>query len=61
MFKLRKLYLETFAKALIVDKVQGVRNAGTEIVRSVQRGCEYRATRQFAQEVLLQRSYLVIR
>jgi hypothetical protein len=30
------------------DKVQGARNAGTEIVLSVQRGFEYRATKQFA-------------
>ncbi|MDP1658430.1 MAG: hypothetical protein Q8L73_03660 [Methylotenera sp.] len=40
--------METFAKVLIVDKVQGARNAETEIVRGVQRGCEYRATQQFA-------------
>jgi len=30
------------------DEVQGARNAETEIVRCVQRGCEYRATQQFA-------------
>jgi hypothetical protein len=30
------------------DKVQGARNADTEIVRGVQRGFEYRATQQFA-------------
>jgi len=30
------------------DEVQGARNAETEIVRVVQRGCEYRATPQFA-------------
>jgi hypothetical protein len=30
------------------DKVQGARNAETEIVRPVQRGYEYRATQQFA-------------
>lgn len=29
------------------DKVQGARNAGTEIVRVVQRSSEYRETRQF--------------
>ncbi len=30
------------------DEVRGARNAVTEIVRGVQRGCEYRATKQFA-------------
>ncbi len=29
------------------DKVQGARNAETEIVPGVQRGLEYRATQQF--------------
>ncbi|MDO9204758.1 hypothetical protein [Methylotenera sp.] len=36
--------LETFAKVFSVDKVQGARNTEAEIVRGVQRGCEYRAT-----------------
>ncbi|MFA7351407.1 MAG: hypothetical protein WC009_11645 [Methylotenera sp.] len=40
--------IKTFAKVLIVDEVQGARNAEAEIVRGVQRGCEYRATQQFA-------------
>jgi len=30
------------------DEVQGARNAETEIVCSIQRGYEYRATQQFA-------------
>ncbi|MFA7349823.1 MAG: hypothetical protein WC009_03615 [Methylotenera sp.] len=30
------------------DEVQGARCAETEIVRGVQRGCEHRATKQFA-------------
>ena len=30
------------------DEVQGARNAATEIVCGIQRGCEYRATQQFA-------------
>jgi hypothetical protein len=30
------------------DEVQGARNAETEIVWCIQRGCEYRATQQFA-------------
>jgi hypothetical protein len=30
------------------DKVQGARNATAEIVCVIQRGCEYRATQQFA-------------
>jgi len=30
------------------DEVQGARNAGAEIVCGIQRGCEYRATKQFA-------------
>ncbi|MDP3006551.1 hypothetical protein [Methylotenera sp.] len=31
-----------------MDEVQGARNAETETVRAVRRGCEYRATQQFA-------------
>ncbi|MDP3141273.1 MAG: hypothetical protein Q8M52_06320 [Methylotenera sp.] len=38
------IHKETFAKVFSVDKVQGARNTETEIVRGVQRGCEYRAT-----------------
>ncbi len=34
------------------DKVLGARNAETEIVRLVQRGCEYRATQQFARAAI---------
>jgi hypothetical protein len=30
------------------DEVQGARNAAAEIVCVIQRGCEYRATQQFA-------------
>jgi hypothetical protein len=45
---MQEILLETFAKVLIVDEVQGARNAETETVRAVRRGCEYRATQQLA-------------
>ncbi|MFZ3087644.1 MAG: hypothetical protein WA123_06220 [Methylotenera sp.] len=38
------VHQEAFAKVVIVDAVQGARNAETEIVCGIQRGCEYRAT-----------------
>ena len=45
---LLKKYLGTPAKLGKRDEVQGGRRAETEIVCGIQRGCEHRATPQFA-------------